>query len=219
MKPRDAEATKDRILTAAREEFANLGLGGARIDAIAEAAAANKQMIYHYFGSKDLLFSAVLEAEYERFRSAEAALELDRLDPLDALQKLVTFTWAYYLEHPGFISLVNSANLHKARHLEGSEIIRNTSRPFVARMKKLLARGVAAGMFRDDVEAVQLHITIAAIGYHYFTNRFSGSIVFERDLTAPKALRERLAFNVKTILRLVCTPQTLIKMEKQACTV
>lgn len=219
MKPRDAEATKIRILAAAREEFAMSGLGGARIDKIAEAAEANKQMIYHYFGSKDLLFAAVLEEEYDAFRKAEAALDLDRLEPVAALEKLVAFTWAYYLKYPGFIRLVNSANLHKARHLEGSEVIRNTSRPFVSRMKRLLARGAAAGVFRGDIDAVQLQITIAGIGYYYLTNSFSGAIIFERDLMSPRALRERLSFNVRTILRLVCTPPTLARMEHRTCTV
>ena len=215
--PRDPEGTKDRILAAATEEFATAGLGGARIDAIAEGAGANKQMIYHYFGSKDLLFSAVLEAEYEHFRNAEAALELDRLEPVEALQKLVIFTWSYYLEFPGFIRLVNSANLHKARHLMGSEVIHNTSRPFVARMKRLLSRGADDGVFRADIDAVQLQITIAGLGYHYLTNRFTGAIVYERDLMSPKALKARLAFNLDTVMRTVCTPQTLAKMEKRAC--
>ncbi len=218
MKARDPEATRDRILGAAREEFATLGLGGARIDAIAEAAGANKQMIYHYFGSKDLLFSAVLEAEYAQFRAAEAALDLDRLDPIEAMTTLVTFIWRYFLAFPGFISLVNSANLHQARHLEGSEIIRNTSRPFVGRMKKLLTRGAAAGVFREGIDPVQFQITIASLGYYYLTNRFTGAIVYERDLMSPKALRERLAFNIDTVLRIVCTPQTLAEMEKVACT-
>ncbi len=58
-------------------------------------------------------------------------------------------------------------------------------------------------MFRKGIDPVQLNITIAAIGYYYLTNRFTGSIIFKRDLMAPKALRERLAFNVETIMRLV----------------
>lgn len=217
MTTRDPEATKDRILGAARAEFAVAGLGGARIDKIAETAEANKQMIYHYFGSKDLLFTAVLEAEYAQFRAAEAELELDRLEPIEALKALVTFTWRYFLEFPGFLPLVNSANLHKARHLHSSQVIRNTSRPFVARMKKLLARGAAAGLFRPGIDPVQLQITIAALGYYYLTNRFTGAIVYERDLMTAKALRERLAFNLDTVLRLVCTAQTLAKMEKMTC--
>jgi AcrR family transcriptional regulator len=218
MKHRDAEATRERILSAAREEFAVLGLGGARIDKIAETAGANKQMIYHYFGSKDLLFTAALEAEYAQFRAAEAELELDRLEPVEALKALVAFTWRYYLEFPGFVPMVNSANLHKARHLVGSKVIRETSGPFIARMSKLLARGAASGVFRSGIDPVQLQITIAGLGYHYLTNRFTGAIVYERDLMSPKALRERLAFNLDTVLRLVCTPKALARMEHLECT-
>ena len=214
---RDPEATRERILSAAREEFATLGLGGARIDAIAEAAGANKQMIYHYFGSKDLLFSAALEAEYAQFRAAEEALDLDALDPIAAVRKLVTFTWRYYLECPNLVTMVNSANLHKARHLEGSEVIRNTSRPFVARMKRILARGQKAGLFRDRLDPVQLQITISGLGFHYLTNRFTGALVYERDLMTPKALKARLAFNLDTIMRLVCTPKTLAELEHLEC--
>jgi AcrR family transcriptional regulator len=214
MHARDAEATKQRILAAAREEFAAAGLAGARIDTIAAAAEANKQMIYHYFGSKDGLFTAALEAEYAQFRTAEAALDLDRLDPVAALESLLTFTWTYYLKCPSFIPLVNSANLHKARHLEGSAILRDTSRPFVARMERLLARGVSAGLFRKGIDPVQLQITIAALGYYYLTNRFTGALIFERDLSSPKALKERLAFNIDAVLRTVCTQKALARREK-----
>ena len=218
MRPRDADATRERLLLAAREEFAQAGLGGARIDKIAAAADANKQMIYHYFGSKDGLFAAALEAEYALFRDAEAALDLERLDPVEALTRLVTFTWKYYLDFPGFIRLVNSANLHQARHLAGSAGFAQINRLFLLRMRKIMARGVAAGAFRDDIDPVQLQITIAGVGYHYLTNRFTGTIVYGRDLMSARALRERLAFNVKTVLRLVCTPHTLAKMEKTSCT-
>ena len=92
---RDSEATRERILAAARAEFAELGLGGARIDAIASAAGANKQLIYHHFGNKEGLFTAALEAEYAHIREAEAALELDLLEPVEALERLVRFTWRY----------------------------------------------------------------------------------------------------------------------------
>ena len=200
---RDAEATRARILAAAKAEFAASGLGGARVDEIAERADANKRMIYHYFGSKEGLFQAVLEDAYLDIREAEQALALDHLSPKAALEKLVRFTWNYYLENPEFLTLVNSENLHKARHLKDSERIKVVSPRFVDMVRKLLDRGVAAGEFRAGVDAAQLNITIAAIGYYYLTNRYTGSIVFERDLMADDALEERLAFNVETILRLV----------------
>lgn len=56
---RDAEATRQRLLAAARDEFAAYGIAGGRVDRIAEAARSNKAQIYHYFGSKDALFDAV----------------------------------------------------------------------------------------------------------------------------------------------------------------
>ena len=77
-------------------------------------------MIYHYFGSKEELFTAVLEAAYTDIRMAERALELEKLAPVEAIIRLVRFTWDYYLANPEFLTLVNSENLHKARHLKNS---------------------------------------------------------------------------------------------------
>lgn len=203
-KQRDAEATKARILAAAKKEFAKSGLGGARVDVIAERAKANKRMIYHYFGNKEDLFQTVLEAAYVDIRTAEQKLELEHLPAREALEKLVRFTWAYYLKNPEFITLVNSENLHKGRHLKKSEMIDVISRRFVSMVGDLLDRGVQEGVFRPGIDPVQLNITIAAIGYYYLTNRFTGAIVYHRDLMAPEALDERLAFNIDTVLRLVC---------------
>ena len=200
---RDAEATKARILAAAKREFAKNGLGGARVDDIAEKAHANKRMIYHYFDSKEGLFQTVLEAAYLDIRSAEQRLNLDHLEPRAALEKLVRFTWGYYLKNPEFITLVNSENLHRAKHLKNSEAIKVVSRRFVDMVGAILDRGVTAGVFRIGIDPVQLNITIAAIGYYYLTNRFTGSIVFERDMMEKSALEARLAFNIDTILRLV----------------
>ena len=200
---RDAQATQKRILAAAKKEFSKNGLGGARVDVIAERAKANKRMIYHYFESKEALFQKVLEDAYVDIRAAEQKLDLEHLAPKDALEVLVRFTWNYYLRNPEFLTLVNSENLHKARHLKKSGIIHSVSRKFVSMVKDILDRGVETGDFRSDIDPVQLNITIAALGYYYLTNRFTGSIIFERDFMEPAALEERLAFNIDTIMRLV----------------
>jgi AcrR family transcriptional regulator len=203
-KMRDADATQKRILAAAKKEFSKKGLGGARVDDIAEHAKANKRMIYHYFGSKEDLFQRVLEDAYLDIRNAETKLELDHMEPRQALETLVRFTWDYYLKNPEFITLVNSENLHKARHLKKSEPIHIASRRFVVMVSDLLDRGVEAGAFRPGIDPVQLNITIAAIGYYYLTNRFTGAIIFERDFMSKEALDERFRFNIDTIMRLVC---------------
>ena len=200
---RDASATKARILAAAKKEFATLGLGGARVDEIAERAKANKRMIYHYFGSKEELFKVVMEEAYIDIRTAEQALELANVPPKEALTRLVSFTWRYYLENPEFIRLVNSENLHNARHIKGSERVQDISRKFTGMVEDILKRGEAEGVFRTGIDPVQLNVTIAAIGYYYLTNRFTGSILFERDFMTPEALDERLKFNIETIMRLV----------------
>jgi AcrR family transcriptional regulator len=200
---RDAEATQKRILAAARKEFAKSGLGGARVDTIARRAKANKRMIYHYFKSKEQLFTRVLEDAYADIRTAEQKLHLDELDPETAITTLVRFTWRYYQANPEFLTLVNSENLHRARHLKGSARMHELSRPFLGMVEGILARGVAAGVFRPGIDPVQLNITIAAIGYYYLTNRFTGAIVYERDLMTKEALDARLAFNIETILRLL----------------
>jgi AcrR family transcriptional regulator len=204
---RDPEETKRRIMAAAKVEFAKSGLGGARVDVIAARAKSNKRMMYHYFGNKETLFKLVLEDAYADFRGAEKALELDHEEPISALRKLVSFNWNYFLENPEFITLVNSENLHKAKQ--------EMSRNFVGRMQTLLDRGAAAGLFHSQIDAVQMNISVAAIAYHYLTNRYTGSIVFERDLMSAKALKERLAFNIQTVLRMACTPETLRKLETE----
>jgi AcrR family transcriptional regulator len=201
--PRDADLTRKRILAAATVEFARKGLGGARVDGIAARSKSNKRMIYHYFGSKERLFTAVLEDAYLGIRTAEQDLHLDELDPESAISRLVEFTWTYYLDHPEFLTLVTSANLHRAKHLKSSEIIHKTSSRFVGMVRSILDRGAAAGVFRPGIDAVQLNITIAAIGYYYLNNRFTGSIIFERDFMSKENLKTRLAFNLETILRLV----------------
>ncbi|NHO19992.1 TetR family transcriptional regulator [Acetobacter oeni] len=201
---RDAEATQKRILGAAKQEFAMNGLAGARVDIIAEKADANKRMIYHYFGSKEALFTRTLEDAYTDLTVAEQSLQLDHLEPVAALEKLVRFTWNYYLENPEFLTLVNSANLHKAVHLTDSGIVPTISRNRLRMTRTLLERGEKAGTFRSGIDPMQLNITIAAIGYYYLTNRFTGSIIFECNFMSAKLLKQRIEFNVETVKRLVC---------------
>jgi AcrR family transcriptional regulator len=197
---RDPERTRARILEAAKAEFAAHGLGGARVDRIAQAADANKRMLYYYFGNKDDLFLAVLEDAYAHIREAEKALRLTEIDPPEAIRRLVAFTWDYYLEHPEFMTLLNSANLHRARHLEKSAKVRSMHSPFVAMIEDVLERGRKAGEFRAGVDPVQLYVSIAALTYFYLGNIHTLSAIFGRDLLSPRAKAERLAHMTDLVL-------------------
>ena len=197
---RDPERTRARILEAARIEFAQRGLGGARVDQIAVRAGSNKRMIYYYFDNKEALFLAALESAYEQIRKAEQSLKLTDLAPAEGMRRLVHFTWKYYLAHPEFITLLNSENLHGARHLKQSKAIQALHSPLVAMLDGLLARGRRAGVFRRGVDAVQLYISIAALGYFYLSNSHTLSTIFGRDLMRPQALRQRLAHMTGLVL-------------------
>ena len=190
---RDAQRTQTAILDAATAEFARHGLGGARVDRIAERAKTNKRMLYYYFGGKDALFLAALERAYEHIRSEEQGLHLTDLLPTEAVRKLVVFTWTYYLAHPEFITLLNSENLHRAQHLKRSRKIRALHSPLIAMLSEVLSRGVRDGVFRKGVDPVQLYVSIAALGYFYLSNSYTLSTVFGRDLLATRAKAERLA--------------------------
>ncbi|MGH8766086.1 MAG: TetR/AcrR family transcriptional regulator, partial [Burkholderiales bacterium] len=175
------------------------GLGGARVDRIAARAGANKRMLYYYFGNKEDLFLAVLEASYAQIRSAEQTLELDHLEPRAALERLVGFTWEYFLAHPEFLTLLNSENLHKGRHVARSRRVREMHSPLVAMLARILKRGEKAGVFRRGVDPVQLYISIASEGYFYLSNRYTLSSIFGRDLMTKAALATRARHNVRMI--------------------
>jgi AcrR family transcriptional regulator len=188
---RDPERTRAAILAAATQEFTAKGLTGARVDAIAKRARVNKRMIYHYFGGKDGLYLAVLEATYEAIRNAELALHLTDRDPVEGMRELVLFTWRYFLAHPEFLSLLGTENLHKAAYLKRSRRIRELHSPLVGMISSLLARGVKARVFRAGVDPVELYVTIAALGFFYLSNRHTLSTIFGRDLAAPRSITAR----------------------------
>jgi len=197
---RDPEKNQERILRAATAEFARYGLGGARVDRIAARAGANKRMLYYYYGNKEELFLAVLEASYARIRTAEEGLRLRNLEPEEGIRRLVEFTWRYYLRHPEFLTLLNSENLHKARHIKRSGWIAAMHSNFVDMLGEILGRGARAGKFRRGVDPVQLYISIAALGYFYLSNRYTLSTIFRRPLLAPRHRAERLKHMTSLVL-------------------
>ena len=200
MNRRNPARNQERILKAATEEFARFGLGGARVDRIAARAGANKRMLYYYYGNKEDLFLKVLEARYAHIRRAELGLHLLDLDPVQGMRRMVEFTWNYYLKHPEFLTLLNSENLHRARHLQRSRDIAAMHSPLIALLRDLLLRGERAGKFKKGVDPVQLYISIAALGYFYLSNRHTLSTIFERDLLAPKSKAERLKHMTELVL-------------------
>ena len=199
-RPRDADRSQKDILDAALAEFAEHGLGGARMDRIAERAGVNKRLIYYYFEHKESLFLAVLELAYEGIRSKEQQLNLTQVEPVEAIRRLIAFTWNYYIEHPEFLTLLNSENLHRARHLKQSTKVPAMHSPLVQTIADVLERGHKAGLFRAGVDPVQLYISIAGLSYFYLGNNYTLSTIFNRPLLGAKAKVERLSHMTDLVL-------------------
>ncbi|MGU7771210.1 TetR family transcriptional regulator [Burkholderia sp. MR1-5-21] len=197
---RDPEGTRRRILMAAAEEFASGGLFGARVDQIARRAETNERMLYYYFGSKEQLFTAVLEHAFSALTEAERVLDLDGVAPVEAVTRLAHFVWDYYRDHPELLRLINNENLHEARYLHKSTRIREMMSPIVAMLANVLTRGQKAGLFRTDVDPLRFYVTLSGLGYYIVSNRFTLAATLGRDFTVPEERAEMVRMNTEVLL-------------------
>jgi AcrR family transcriptional regulator len=188
---RDAAAARANILAIATEEFSKKGLSGSRVDEIAERTHTVKRMIYYYFGSKDGLYRAVLERAYEDIRSLEVSLDLDAMAPDEALRALVRATFDYHTKHPDFVRLVMNENIHHGDHIGQLSIIKARRSTVLVMLRKLIDRGVAARLFRKDLDPIEVHMSISALCFYNVSNRYTFSRIFEIDMTSPKAVSAR----------------------------
>ena len=203
----DPEGTMACILEMATVEFADKGLDGARIDAIAAATRTSKRMIYYYFGSKQGLYLPVLEEAYRRTRATEAELHLDDLGPTEALARLVGFTFDHHHSNQAFIRLVMNENIQRGQYLAQSALIEQLNKPAIRAIEQLYTRGVADGSFRAGLEAVDIHASISALSFFNVSNRYTFGLIFQRDPDCATLLAQRRANVVDMVLRFVCVSQ------------
>ena len=179
---RDAQRTKSDILRVATSEFASNGFAGARVDEIAELTQTTKRMIYYYFGSKEGLYLAVMEAAYEVIRTLEQHLDVDDLPPVDALRRLAESTYDHHTSHRDFVRLVAIENIHHARIIETSPVIHDLNSTAIQTLESVLRRGVEDGTFRADIDALDLHMLISSYAVFQVANRYTFRTLFGRDL-------------------------------------
>ena len=197
---RDPEGTRRRILLAAAEEFAAGGLFGARVDQIARRAETNERMLYYYFGSKEQLFTAVLEHALAALVDAERTLELDGIAPIEAMTRLAHFVWDYYRDHPELLRLINNENLHEARYIKGSNRIRELISPIVTTLTAILDRGQKAGLFRTDVDPLKFYIVLSGLGYYIVSNRFTLEATFGLDFSEQAQRDQIVRMNTELLM-------------------
>jgi AcrR family transcriptional regulator len=207
-----AQATRDSILRAAIKVFAKHGYDGGSVEQISKAAKSYDRMIYYYFGSKESLFIAALEEIYRRFNEAEAALKLDLGDPVEAMKEVVRFALRYYRDHPEFVTLLNSENLHRGKHISKSMRAREYSSPAIDVIGKILRVAADSGSMRHDVSARDLYLMVAALGYFYQANRYTLSAFLGENLEAPATFARWEAFVIDSVMRTVSPAAAAVEM-------
>ena len=197
---RNPERTKARILEAGRTEFSEKGLGGARVNAIAEMAGVNKQLIYYYFEDKEKLYGKVLEQAYRDIRERGGTLDLDALSPDEAMAAFIRSNFDFLIENPHFVALINDENIHKARHIKTSDQIPALHAALRRSLGHTLDRGLAEGCFARRVDPMELYISIASLTYFSFSNTFTLSAIFATDVSSPERMAARRNRVVEMIL-------------------
>lgn len=176
---RDAVGSKEAILQAALIEFSEYGHAGARVDRIARTAGVSKPLIYDYFGDKEAIYAAALKEAYIQIREGESRIEIDKLDPEQAIRALVMFTMDHFRSKPWFISMLNTENLRGGetiRELRGADEIQSV---LVEKLDGVLKRGEAAGIFRPGFSPVDVYIFIASLCYFPVSNKHTLRSVFK----------------------------------------
>jgi AcrR family transcriptional regulator len=202
------EAVQADILRVALKVFARSGLAGARVEEIAALTQTSKRMIYYYFGDKEGLYLRSLEEAYRSVRTQEAKLDLEGLGPVEALRRLVEFTFDHHRQNEDFIRLVMIENIHKAQFLETSGVIRDLNKGVIASLERVVARGKAEGLFRADVDPLAVHWQISALSFFNVSNRYTFAKVFDERLSdedGQKMLREQ---TVRAVLGAVLVDRT-----------
>ena len=196
----DAQRTRDDILAVARAEFVEHGLSGARVDAIAERTRTTKRMIYYYFGSKEGLYSAVLEQAYADIRTTETMLVLQDMAPMTALRRLIAFTFDYEDSHPDFVRLIAIENIHQAQYLKLLPTIQRVNADVIATLDSILRRGRAEGVFAQDCSAVDVHLMISGLCFYRVSNQHTFGAIFGCDLSDSATRDRHKAMIVETIV-------------------
>jgi AcrR family transcriptional regulator len=196
-----SERVRENILGVALQEFSSKGLSGARVDEIAEKTQTSKRMIYYHFESKEGLYKAVLERAYSSIRSLESQMDLEAEEPEAALRRICEFTFDYHSQHPQFIRMVMNENILCGEYIGQLDSVRPRNRAIVKLLGRILDRGVDRGVFRHEIDPINLHMSISALCFFNVSNKYTFSKIFAWDMDSPDAQAERREIVADTILR------------------
>lgn len=203
---RDAKRSREAILKMAIVHFVEKGYSGARIDEIVSDTDTSKNLVYHYFRSKEDLFVAVLDRIYEEFSLQRGETWRDESSPVVGLRKLAGEIFNALCRMPEMISVLNTENLFKAVHLKKMTRVKQIYHPLLQGIRELLERGEQSGVFRKGIDPIQLYISMSALSYHYISNQHTFSAIFDFDLMSPRKLKSWREHIVDMTLRYCIKP-------------
>jgi len=153
---RDPNASKSRILQAARAAFADQGFAGASMSAIAEGAGESQGLIHHHFGSKENLWNVVVSQACEESAGAYAPL-LRGIPTMDGLRAVLRAQVVFFRERPEVLRVLQWSTLQASPSSDSPGHF-DSSRDTSARadVSEFLSRGQQGGAFSTDLSAAQL---------------------------------------------------------------
>jgi TetR/AcrR family transcriptional regulator len=200
---RTAALSKEKIIKAAIAEFALKGLDGARVDEVARRSGVNKTLLYQYVGNKDDLFTAALESAYQAIRERQKDFLARQMDPETGVRQLVHLLMSIWVEHQEYGKLLASENFHGGKHVKRSKLIGEMYQQLVEALTDLLKRGAVQGVFRDNIDPIDLYISISSLSAYYVAHQHTLNAIFHIDVLQPRRLQQREDHIVDMILRFV----------------
>jgi len=195
------EKTRENILQEAIVEFVQQGLSGARVDAIADRIHTSKRMIYYYFGSKEQLYVEVLEKLYGDIRNTENRLNLSELAPVDAIRRLVEFTFDHHDRNVDFVRIVSIENIHNAEYVKRSDAIKAMNNTVLDALGVTLRRGADEGVFRPGLDPLDVHLLMSSFCFYRVSNRHTLSEMFQIDLPNERIKQRHREMICESVLR------------------
>jgi AcrR family transcriptional regulator len=194
---RKSEQTKERILNAAIDVFAEKGYSGARVDAIAELAEANKQRIYAYYGSKSGLFEAVMKDAFTQISTMEEDFlaNLDG-DPDSLAKSLLQYYIKFHADRPNFWRLLAWENLEGGEHAPELGDLRKAS---LKKIKEMFLRMQKSNVIKNDVSFESYMLVLWSVSFFYNSNMKTVSSTLDTDLSN-EAVRNTLVSEISSML-------------------
>ncbi|WP_254388443.1 TetR/AcrR family transcriptional regulator [Thermanaeromonas sp. C210] len=199
--PRSRHGSREIILAAAEEIFAAKGLEGARVDEIAARANINKRMLYHYFQSKEDLYTAVLKSNFEKLLALGGRAITRSPDPVEQVRAIITSFFYFLAANPHYPRLLSWEALQGGVHAR--KVLPPIWEQGVPNLKAIIEQGMARGPFRPDLDIRQLATTIHTLCTSYFMEKDILAILWKDEPTSPENLKKRLEHILDLVLRYI----------------